>query len=44
MLVPTENNAHNWHPYLSVDKIGIDTAKNYEYLSFGWGDKDFIYR
>ena len=41
ILVSTENNAHNWHPYISVDQIGIDAAKNYEYLSFGWGDKDF---
>ena len=41
ILVSTENTAHNCHPYISVDQIGIDAAKNYEYLSFGWGDKDF---
>ncbi|MEM7725734.1 MAG: DUF2459 domain-containing protein [Cyanobacteria bacterium P01_A01_bin.45] len=41
ILVRTKNDAQNWHNYLSVDKIGIDAAKDYKYLSFGWGDKDF---
>lgn len=41
ILIPTENNAYNWHEYLSIDKIGIDAANNYKYLSFGWGDKNF---
>jgi uncharacterized protein (TIGR02117 family) len=41
ILIPTENNAYNWHDYLSIDKIGIDAADNYKYLSFGWGDKNF---
>lgn len=41
ILIPTQNNAYNWHNYLSIDKIGIDAATDYKYLSFGWGDKDF---
>ncbi len=41
ILVPTKNNAHDWHNYLSIEKIGIDNVNNYKYLSFGWGDKDF---
>ncbi|GAX41166.1 hypothetical protein NIES4075_21350 [Tolypothrix sp. NIES-4075] len=41
IIVPTENNVFDWHKYLSVDEIGIDNAKNYNYLSFGWGDRDF---
>ncbi len=41
ILIPTKNNAYNWHNYLSIDKIGIDAINDYKYLSFGWGDKDF---
>ncbi len=41
ILIPTKNNAYNWHNYLSIDKIGIDAVNNYKYLSFGWGDRDF---
>ncbi len=41
ILVSTKNNAHDWHNYLSIDKVGIDNVNNYKYLSFGWGDKDF---
>jgi uncharacterized protein (TIGR02117 family) len=41
IIVPTENRVFDWHKYLSIDGIGIDNAKNYNYLSFGWGDRDF---
>ena len=41
ILVPTENNAYNWRNNLSVNKIGVDAANDYKYLSFGWGDKNF---
>ncbi|AFY54706.1 Protein of unknown function (DUF2459) [Rivularia sp. PCC 7116] len=41
ILIPTKNNAYNWHNYLSIDKIGVDAVNDYKYLSFGWGDKDF---
>jgi len=41
IIVPTENRVFDWHKYLSIDAIGIDNAKNYNYLSFGWGDRDF---
>jgi uncharacterized protein (TIGR02117 family) len=41
IIVPTENRIFDWHQYLSIDEIGIDHAKNYNYLSFGWGDRDF---
>ncbi len=41
IIVPTENNVFDWHKYLSIDAIGIDAAKDYNYLSFGWGDRDF---
>ncbi|MBD2605254.1 TIGR02117 family protein [Scytonema hofmannii FACHB-248] len=41
IIVPTENKVFDWHKYLSIDEIGIDNATNYNYLSFGWGDRDF---
>ncbi|MCP6760958.1 MAG: TIGR02117 family protein [Fischerella sp. CENA71] len=41
IIVPTTNNIFDWHKFFSISKIGIDTAPNYNYLSFGWGDKDF---
>ncbi len=41
IIVPTKNNVFDWHKYLSIDEVGIDVAKDYKYLSFGWGDRDF---
>lgn len=41
IIVPTENRVFDWHQYLSIDEIGIDNTKSYNYLSFGWGDRDF---
>ncbi len=41
IIVPTENPVFDWHQYLSIDDIGIDSLPNYNYLSFGWGDRDF---
>ncbi len=41
IIVPTTNKIFDWHSYLSVDKIGIDNVRDYNYLSFGWGDRDF---
>ncbi|MBW4610031.1 MAG: TIGR02117 family protein [Hassallia sp. WJT32-NPBG1] len=41
IIVPTENSVFDWHQYFSLDEIGIDHEKNYNYLSFGWGDRDF---
>ncbi|TBR60110.1 hypothetical protein B4U84_04225 [Westiellopsis prolifica IICB1] len=41
IIVPTKNNIFDWHKFFSLSKIGIDTTPDYNYLSFGWGDKDF---
>ncbi|MBW4480649.1 MAG: TIGR02117 family protein [Tolypothrix brevis GSE-NOS-MK-07-07A] len=41
IIVPIENRVFNWHQYLSIDEIGIDHVNSYNYLSFGWGDRDF---
>ncbi|KOP24487.1 hypothetical protein AMR41_20360 [Hapalosiphon sp. MRB220] len=41
IIVPTKNNISDWHKFFSISKVGVDTAPTYNYLSFGWGDKDF---
>jgi uncharacterized protein (TIGR02117 family) len=41
IIVPTQNKVSNWHNYLSLDRVGIDTESDYKYLSFGWGDRAF---
>jgi uncharacterized protein (TIGR02117 family) len=41
ILLPTKNDVFDWHQYLAIEKVGIDAAKDYNYLSFGWGDRDF---
>ncbi|MEB3180218.1 MAG: DUF2459 domain-containing protein [Nostocaceae cyanobacterium] len=42
IIVPLANQVFNWGDYLSLEKIGIDSNEYYEYLSFGWGDRDFM--
>ena len=41
IILPLKNNIFDWQNYLSIDEIGTDTIHNYNYLSFGWGDRDF---
>jgi uncharacterized protein (TIGR02117 family) len=41
IIIETKNNTYDWHNYLSVDTVGVDAAKDYKYLSFGWGDRAF---
>ncbi|NJL65378.1 MAG: TIGR02117 family protein [Methylacidiphilales bacterium] len=41
IILPIKNNILDWHNYLSIQSIGIDNSSDYEYLSFGWGDRDF---
>ncbi|MBD2776013.1 TIGR02117 family protein [Iningainema tapete] len=41
IIVPTKNQVFDWHGYLTIKKIGVDNVKDYNYLSFGWGDRDF---
>jgi len=41
IIIPIKNDVFDWHKYLSVDAIGIGIAKDYNYLSFGWGERDF---
>ncbi|BAU07039.1 TIGR02117 family protein [Fischerella thermalis CCMEE 5330] len=41
IILPTKNNIFDWHKFISIGQVGIDTAQDYNYISFGWGDRDF---
>jgi uncharacterized protein (TIGR02117 family) len=41
IILPLKNNIFDWQDYLSINEIGTDTINNYNFLSFGWGDRDF---
>lgn len=41
IIVPTQNSIFDWHKYLSIEKLGTDIDFDYNYLSFGWGDRAF---
>lgn len=42
IIVPVKTPLFDWQNYLSIDRIGSEATQNYNYLSFGWGDKDFF--
>lgn len=41
IVVPIKNKIFDWYHDLSLNEIGSDRVANYNYLSFGWGDRDF---
>jgi uncharacterized protein (TIGR02117 family) len=41
ILVPAQVNAFDWSTFLSLESIGVDANDDYQYLSFGWGDRAF---
>lgn len=41
LILPVENEAFNWRGFLDLKTIGSDARGNYQYLKFGWGDRDF---
>jgi uncharacterized protein (TIGR02117 family) len=41
IIVPVKNEAFNWHQYLSLKELNSGFGRNYEYLSFSWGDRSF---
>jgi uncharacterized protein (TIGR02117 family) len=41
IILPTKNYVFDWHNHIFVKGIGIDNLNDYNYLSFGWGDRDF---
>jgi uncharacterized protein (TIGR02117 family) len=40
-LVPVQNDAYDWHKFFDLQSIGRDRGGEYQYLKFGWGDRDF---
>jgi uncharacterized protein (TIGR02117 family) len=42
IIVPVKNDVFDWNEHLSVKEIGSDRVESYNYLSFGWGDRDFM--
>ncbi len=42
IVVPVENKYFNWHQYLRLSEIGREANSDYQYLSFGWGDRAFM--
>ena len=41
LILPVQNQAFDWGQFLSIDQIGRDAQQRYQYLKFGWGDRDF---
>lgn len=41
IIVPVQNNIYNWQKFLNLKEIGKEPSENYQYLGFGWGDRDF---
>jgi len=41
IIVPVQNNIYNWQKFLNIKEIGKEPSENYQYLGFGWGDRDF---
>lgn len=41
IIVPVQNNIYDWQQFLNLQEIGKTTSGNYQYLGFGWGDRDF---
>jgi uncharacterized protein (TIGR02117 family) len=40
-LLPVKNGAYDWRGFLDLPAIGRDRGGEYQYLKFGWGDRDF---
>ncbi|MUL36180.1 DUF2459 domain-containing protein [Gloeocapsopsis dulcis] len=41
IIVPIQHNIYNWQQFLNLKEIGKEPSGNYQYLGFGWGDRDF---
>ncbi|MCL1467005.1 TIGR02117 family protein [Argonema galeatum] len=41
IVVPVKNDIFDWKIYLKIDDIKNNSETNYNYLSFGWGDRAF---
>jgi hypothetical protein len=41
IILPVNNQVFDWRKHLDLNKLGQD-ADRYNYLSFGWGDRQFF--
>lgn len=41
IIVPAQNNIFNWQKYLPFNQIGAGKNTGYNYLAFGWGEREF---
>ena len=41
LVLPVENSAFNWRSVVKLETIGREKRNDYQYLKFGWGDRDF---
>jgi uncharacterized protein (TIGR02117 family) len=41
LILPVDNGLFNWRQFLNLQELGTE-ADRYQYLSFGWGDKQFF--
>ena len=42
IIVPVKNEYFDWNQFLPLTEIGRDANSDYQYLSFGWGDRAFM--
>lgn len=42
IIVSAKNEYFNWNQYLRFTEIGREANSDYQYLSFGWGDRAFM--
>ncbi len=42
IVVPVKTEVFDWKNYLSLKTVGTESFTNYNYLIFGWGDRDFF--
>ncbi|MGF1588660.1 MAG: DUF2459 domain-containing protein [Pleurocapsa sp.] len=41
IIVTVQNNIYNWQQFINLQNIGNKPSETYQYLGFGWGDRDF---
>jgi uncharacterized protein (TIGR02117 family) len=41
IIVPVRNDVFDWGAHLNLQSVGSDAEANYQYLAFGWGEREF---
>jgi uncharacterized protein (TIGR02117 family) len=41
IIVPVQNKTFDWRQHLSLNQIGAEKNADYNYLAFGWGEREF---